>query len=589
MYTSNDITGSVVKAHNQTQEYILFNITGDVYCLSNTSTFNVTYHESIDQCHQIGAELALFENNAEYIRVNETLSKYSSLEIQAWISINATKTDSSYSLQWKNEDIKSFIWAPGEPSEECCHSYQNCCARMRTNMSKNQSGLADNNCTTHYNFLCKYNNTHHGNYCGIQETLPPCRSGYRFNTSTKSCVDIDECAENAHNCSDLCNNTVGSFECFCLSGYKLINRTTCVDIDECGDQLHNCSNRCNDSEGRYKCCCNNGYTNQTNCLDIDLCQDKSMNCSQCPCNNRYKCQCNERQQRLNNCTQHCLNLNGSYTCACDVGFTLSADNVTCLDVDECLNVTCDHNCTNTVGSYHCTCRHGYYLDPTNLTTCLDYDECNENISHCDLVNVSYTSTADRKCTEQTNNSFPKYPIYDHICNNTIGNYKCTCRTGYILDPSDHKSCLDINEYNLNRSLCEFNCLNTPGSYYCTCPYGYQLSTNGHSCLKKNIINYCPCSCSSKLYNRDISREHVAEYLKTLTRSIKVDKNKLLSTLLQLSSQVDDRPSSTIIGYIGIVFVILVLFTIVLSDIITVIAIIVSIMKAKRNGGTEPII
>ena len=41
--------------------------------------------------------------------------------------------------------------------------------------------------------------------------------------------DIDECTEPDHGCSQLCNNTKGSYNCFCLKGFFLRNdNKTCV-------------------------------------------------------------------------------------------------------------------------------------------------------------------------------------------------------------------------------------------------------------------------------------------------------------------------------------------------------------------------
>ena len=41
--------------------------------------------------------------------------------------------------------------------------------------------------------------------------------------------DIDECTEPGHGCSQLCNNTMGSYSCYCLKGYWLKrDNKTCV-------------------------------------------------------------------------------------------------------------------------------------------------------------------------------------------------------------------------------------------------------------------------------------------------------------------------------------------------------------------------
>ena len=34
-------------------------------------------------------------------------------------------------------------------------------------------------------------------------------------------VDIDECRSNADDCDQLCNNTIGSFQCGCIDGFVL--------------------------------------------------------------------------------------------------------------------------------------------------------------------------------------------------------------------------------------------------------------------------------------------------------------------------------------------------------------------------------
>ena len=46
---------------------------------------------------------------------------------------------------------------------------------------------------------------------------------YRYKCWYVLCIfsDIDECSEDTDNCSQNCNNTIGSYQCFCNDGYTL--------------------------------------------------------------------------------------------------------------------------------------------------------------------------------------------------------------------------------------------------------------------------------------------------------------------------------------------------------------------------------
>ena len=42
-------------------------------------------------------------------------------------------------------------------------------------------------------------------------------------------VDIDECSENTHTCSQVCANDLGTYRCDCFSGYQRL-ATTPIDV-----------------------------------------------------------------------------------------------------------------------------------------------------------------------------------------------------------------------------------------------------------------------------------------------------------------------------------------------------------------------
>ena len=101
-------------------------------------------------------------------------------------------------------------------------------------------------------------------------------------------ADIDECYEDTHGCSHYCNNTIGSYFCYCLPGYELdadshscngmqnelfhgvcfSHVLTVSDIDECmrGTDMCHENATCSNINGSYLCSCNPGWSgNGVNC------------------------------------------------------------------------------------------------------------------------------------------------------------------------------------------------------------------------------------------------------------------------------------------------------------------------------------
>ncbi|XP_065672730.1 fibrillin-1 isoform X7 [Hydra vulgaris] len=126
----------------------------------------------------------------------------------------------------------------------------------------------------------------------------------------------------------------------------------------------------------------------------------------------------------------CTNSNGSYYCSCATGWTLGQDDISCIDINECIqtNPPCSWSnavCVNTNGSFFCSCKVGWTLGQNNAS-CVDVNECASSSPPCSLVNG--------------------------VCNNTYGSYFCSCKKGWML-AQDNATCVDVNECIENVTSC----------------------------------------------------------------------------------------------------------------------------------------
>ena len=94
-----------------------------------------------------------------------------------------------------------------------------------------------------------------------------------------------------------------------------------------------------------------------------------------------------------------------------------------IDINECLlnQTSCSQTCTNTNGSYTCSCRVGFLINADNRT-------CNGkfNVNMKITLFTPFNATDINECNSSNGGC-------SHACNNTIGSYICSCRTGYQLD------------------------------------------------------------------------------------------------------------------------------------------------------------
>ncbi|KAJ8038778.1 IgGFc-binding protein [Holothuria leucospilota] len=294
-----------------------------------------------------------------------------------------------------------------------------------------------------------------------------------------TCEDMDECELGQSDCAtdntEICINTAGSYQCICNEGFTN-NGTDCIDIDECiAFNDTQCSNNanCENTFGSYTCTCQDGYTgNGITCMDIDECQTGDNDC--------------------NPDTGVCSNTEGSFSCICMTGY--EGDGRNCTDIDECTTDSddCNQICNNFVGGFFCSCFSGYELDPSEPNICLDVDECLLSIDNCTqgcnntagsyfcYCFEGFIEQANGECIPEVNCTVDK--CINGQCYLDQGNETCMCYNGYELSPQNNSLCVDINECDdpmLN--MCAQNCNNTIGDYECSCNSGYQLAGNGRQC------------------------------------------------------------------------------------------------------------
>uniref|UniRef100_A0A914E474 EGF-like domain-containing protein n=1 Tax=Acrobeloides nanus TaxID=290746 RepID=A0A914E474_9BILA len=342
-----------------------------------------------------------------------------------------------------------------------------------------------------------------------------CPSG-RCIPETWVCDGDNDCGEGAWdethtNCTDANGRRIcqGAYIFQCDNGKCISRAFICDGEDDCGDSsdestVHECGNRtCTDQEFH---CASNAHLAQPKyeCIPkIWLC-DGDVTCAGGEDESEELCgvskkACNKGEFRCQN--KHCIHssweCDGDNDCldgsdehanctysACQPEF-FQCQNHKCIPNswkcdgnDDCDDNSDEKNCTSsTTGGVldGQVCLAGQFACTSG--------ECIENGKVCDRVyDCSDRSDESPQCFVNECELADK-PICEQKCVDQMIGYKCDCYEGFALDPTDKKSCHDVNECDEGKALCSQKCENKIGTYKCSCVEGFVLSSDMRTCKR----------------------------------------------------------------------------------------------------------
>ncbi|XP_032679008.1 fibrillin-1-like isoform X2 [Odontomachus brunneus] len=327
-------------------------------------------------------------------------------------------------------------------------------------------------------------------------------------------------------CSDICVPTPGSYYCKCHDGFTLLEdgKTCSQDPTDRCKSTHPCEQICTDNGESVICSCNPGY---------DLADD-GRSCMPKTTKNKKSTDAADKDT--------------APSPLCPLGYRYNETKQVCDDIDECLesnNLCPDPGalCVNTVGAYKCVrsssdsfprlpiekdlsdrrknvslspliCSAGYKPANDSEITCIDVDECSEQLHSCEFDERCVNEIGSYRCvpvkrdeglstTKKSDNRVYKLGETNILPVTNRNNEIVDCGSGYFLDGKSRR-CIDIDECANGLAVCGIGerCVNTEGSYRCspTCLPGFRLHNS------PNFVNETedPCEdineCSLGLHN-----------------------------------------------------------------------------------------
>uniref|UniRef100_H0VCB6 Delta-like protein n=1 Tax=Cavia porcellus TaxID=10141 RepID=H0VCB6_CAVPO len=221
------------------------------------------------------------------------------------------------------------------------------------------------------------------------------------------CVNIDDClGQPCHN-GGTCIDEVGTFRCFCPSGWE--GELCDTDSNDCLPDPCHSRGHCHDLVNDFYCACNDGWKGKT-------CHSREFQCDAYTCSNGGTC----------------YDSGDTFRCACLPGWKGStctiAENSSCLP-NPCMN---GGTCVGSGDSFSCICRDGW--EGRTCTTPDSTLSCSYNGGICvDGVNwfrcECAPGFAGPDCRINIDECQSSPCAYGATCVDEIDGYRCSCPPG----------------------------------------------------------------------------------------------------------------------------------------------------------------